>query len=164
MSLYIQHWLLFFSNVTRIKMSPLKPEIKDTLNFQDCASYMHSHFAHKREVHSEWYLLTVEFSPSVCHSLEHCPMDVTNVCWLIRGLQHVSYRTTMTPNPNTKVSRLIKNSYFTVSKLHMWKQKEKESSCWPENPAAFLDVKCGKRAVPKYRFTLNKLGCSLTDF
>lgn len=55
----------------------------------------------------------------------------------------------MTQTPHTKVSGLIKNSYFTVSKSHMEKQKEKGSSSLPENSAAFFDVTCGKMAVPK---------------
>lgn len=59
---YSTRGLLFLSSVTRIKPSSLNPEIKDTLNFWDCARYMHTHFIHKRHILND---ISSEFSPSL---------------------------------------------------------------------------------------------------
>lgn len=98
-----------------------KLEIKNPLNFLDCASYKYAHFIHKIETHSERYLLTVESSHSSC-TCAFCRTKTTIVCRLIRGLPCVYHRTTQT---HTELDHTREESQSSDQNVifHVWKRK-----------------------------------------
>lgn len=79
------HAALLYYYSWNVKKSTEKLEIKDPLNFLDCASSKHAHFIHKIQTHSEWYLLTVGSSLSSC-TCAFCRTETAIVRCLIWGL------------------------------------------------------------------------------